>query len=197
MLGFRYKSKPVAAKLARFIKGNLLPRQFHPTVPRPTLLILRGALPCGPNLYPCLVSPLLAKPPAFTHNSQNRASGGFVTMVRFGNFQFASILAVALAVAMWPAASQAYTPEQQQACSGDAMQLCGEFVPDVDRITACMIRKKSQLSPGCRVYFRSDPEPVANAPAGRPMLIKPAAARTKPANTTPRKPKKPAKPAAT
>lgn len=118
-------------------------------------------------------------------------------MIRFGNFQFGSMLAVALAVAIWPAAGQAYTPEQQQACSGDAMQLCGEFVPDVDRITACMIRKKSQLSPGCRVYFRSDPEPVANAPAGRPMPIKPAAARTKPANTTPRKPKKPAKPAAT
>ncbi|WMT79241.1 hypothetical protein [Bradyrhizobium sp. Ash2021] len=118
-------------------------------------------------------------------------------MVRFGSFQFASMLAVALAVAMWPAAGQAYTPEQQQACSGDAMQLCGEFVPDVDRITACMIRKKSQLSPGCRVYFRPDPEPVAAAPAGRPMAIKPVMARKKPASTTPRKPKKPAKPAAT
>jgi hypothetical protein len=120
-------------------------------------------------------------------------------MVRFGNFQFASMLAVALAlaVAMWPAASQAYTPEQQQACSGDAMQLCGEFVPDVDRITACMIRKKSQLSPGCRVYFRPDPEPVAAAPAGRPMAIGPAAARKRPDGAKPRKPKTPAKPAAT
>jgi len=120
-------------------------------------------------------------------------------MVRFGNFQLGSMLAVALSVLMWPAASQAYTPEQQQACSGDAMQLCGEFVPDVDRITACMIRKKSQLSSGCRVYFRAGPEPdeVAGAPAGRPMTIKPALARKKPASTKPRKPKKPAKPAAT
>ncbi len=118
-------------------------------------------------------------------------------MVRFGNFQLASMLAVALSVCLWPAASQAYTPEQQQACSGDAMQLCGEFVPDVERITACMIRKKSQLSPGCRVYFRPDPAPDAAAPAGRPMAIAPAAARKKPATTKPHKQKKPAKPAAT
>jgi hypothetical protein len=141
---------------------------------------------------------LLANSLPFTHNSQNSGSGGFMAMVRFGNFQFGSMLAVALSIAMWPAAAGAYTPEQQQACSGDAMQLCGEFVPDVDRITACMIRKKSQLSPGCRVYFRSDPEPgaVADPPPGRPMAIKPVPAR-KPASAKPRKPKKPATPAST
>ncbi len=166
----------------------------HPTVPRPTSL----EFACDASaVADCL--PLLAKPPPFTHNSQNSASGGFMTMVRFGNLQLGSMLALALAVSLWPAASQAYTPEQQQACTGDAMQLCGEFVPDVERITACMIRKKSQLSPGCRVQFRSGREPseVADAPAGRPMAIKPAAARKKPASTKPRKPKKPAKPAAT
>jgi hypothetical protein len=120
-----------------------------------------------------------------------------MTMVRFGNLQLGSMLALALAVSLWPAASQAYTPEQQQACSGDAMQLCGEFVPDVDRITACMIRKRSQLSPGCRVYFKPDPEPVAAVPAGRPMAIKPVTTRKKPASTKPHKSKKPAKPATT
>jgi hypothetical protein len=119
-----------------------------------------------------------------------------MTMVRFGNLQLGSMLALALAVSLWPAASQAYTPEQQQACTGDAMQLCGEFVPDVDRITACMIRKKSQLSPGCRAHFRQESEEVTAAPAGRPMAIRPAAARKKPASK-PRKPRKPAKPAAT
>nr|ALS89320.1 MetaGeneMark_Unknown Function [uncultured bacterium] len=65
-------------------------------------------------------------------------------------------------------------------------------VPDVDRITVCMIQNKTQLSPGCRVFFRPDPEPVA---ARKPLSIKPAAAR-KPAAVQPRKPKNPAKPAA-
>ena len=119
--------------------------------------------------------------------------------IRSGVFQFCLMLATAVSLSIWPAAGQSYTPEQQQACSGDAMQLCGEFVPDVDRITACMIRKKSQLSPGCRVYFREPAAaaaPVAAAPpvaAGRPMSITPASPR-KPVSA---KPKKPAKPDAT
>ena len=84
--------------------------------------------------------------------------------VRSRNFHVGLMLATALAVSMWPAASRAYTPEQEQACSGDAMRICGAFVPDVDRITVCMIQNKSQLSPGCRVFFR---EPEANAAAGQ------------------------------
>jgi hypothetical protein len=116
--------------------------------------------------------------------------------VRSRMFQFGLMLAAALPVLMGPAASRAYTPEQQQACSGDAMRLCGAYVPDVDRITVCMIENKSQLSPGCRVYFRPDPEPVAAPLAARkPLSIKPATAR-KPVSTKPQKPKKPAKPAA-
>ena len=40
--------------------------------------------------------------------------------VRSRIFQFGLMLAAALPVSMSPAASQGYTPEQQQACSGDA-----------------------------------------------------------------------------
>jgi hypothetical protein len=85
------------------------------------------------------------------------------------------MLAVALSV--WSAPASAYTPEQQQACIGDAFRLCGPEIPDVDRVTACMIRNKSQLSPGCRVFFRPGPEPeeIAAAQVGRPMTIAPAA----------------------
>ena len=120
--------------------------------------------------------------------------------VRSRMFQFGLMLAAGFSVSMSPAASQGYTPEQQQACSGDAMRLCGAYVPDVDRITVCMIQNKSQLSPGCRVFFRPDPEPVAApVPVRKPLSIKPATAR-KPVSVNPRKPKKaakPAKPAAT
>ncbi len=51
-----------------------------------------------------------------------------------------------------PAAAQG-TPEQRQACQPDAMRLCSEFVPDVDRITACMIKNRIRLSPPCRAVF--------------------------------------------
>lgn len=91
-------------------------------------------------------------------------------------------LGIALAVLALPRAGFAYTQEEQQACSPDAMRLCGEFVPNVDAITACMIAKKSQLSPQCRVFFRPGPEP-GEVRAGKPTNIAPKAARksTKPA----------------
>jgi hypothetical protein len=111
--------------------------------------------------------------------------------VRFG--QPGLMLAIALSVSLLSTATHAYTPEQQQACSGDAFRLCGPEIPDVDRVTVCMIRNKDQLSPGCRVYFRS-PEPAA-APvtvARRPVRITPAAAR-KPVSVKPKKSKKPVK----
>ena len=89
----------------------------------------------------------------------------------------AAVAGVALAVLIQPGAGFAYTPEQQQACTPDAMRLCGEFVPNVDAITACMIQKKSQLSPQCAAFFRRGPEPgeAAARRAGKPTNIAPKA----------------------
>jgi len=92
-------------------------------------------------------------------------------------------------------ASYGYTDDQQQACTGDAFRLCSSDIPDVDRITACMIRNKSQLSPGCRVFFRAGPEPEAAPVAGTPVDLKPTAARK--SVIKPHRIKKRVKPAAT
>src|SRR5689334_25327643 len=89
-----------------------------------------------------------------------------------------------------PTKGYAYTAEEQQACTPDAMRLCGAYIPDVDRITACMIARRSQLSPECGRFFRGGPQPVA---AGAPVNIKPVAGKP----VAKKKPKKPAKPAAT
>ena len=108
----------------------------------------------------------------------------------------AAVSAIALIIAVQPAA--AYTPEQQQACTPDAMRLCGEFVPNVDAITACMIQKKSQLSPECRAHFRPEGAGAATAPAGQPVNLKPKKTATKPAakktTTATKKPAKKPKP---
>jgi hypothetical protein len=143
------------------------------------------------------IHPLLANPPAFTHNSPLNASGGFMFAIGSGNFRFGLMLAALLSLSILPDAARAYTPEQEQACTNDAFRLCSAEIPDVDRVTACMVRNKSQLSPPCRAQFRPEPE-VAVTPvaAGRPLSIKPATAR-KPVSAKTRKPKKPAKPAAT
>ncbi len=98
---------------------------------------------------------------------------------RFGKSVLATVSGLALAVLIQPGVGFAYTPEQQQACTPDAMRLCGEFVPNVDAITACMIQKKAQLSPQCRPYFRQGPEPgeAAATRVGRPTSIKPKTAK--------------------
>ena len=51
-----------------------------------------------------------------------------------------------------PAGAQG-TPEQRAACQGDAERLCGQYVPDIDRITACMKQNRRNLSPRCRIFF--------------------------------------------
>jgi hypothetical protein len=119
-----------------------------------------------------------------------------MTIFRARNFQFGLMLATALSVWISPAAGQTYTPEQEQACTGDAFRLCSSEIPDVGRVTACMVAKKDQLSPPCRVYFRPDPEPseAAAGPVGRSATPRKAASAK--ASVKARKAKKPAKPAA-
>src|SRR5882757_2470423 len=146
-------------------------------------------------------SRLLAKPPPFTHNSRGSLlRGDLMTSICCRHFQFGLMLIMALSVSLFSTQGFAYTPEQQQACTGDAFQFCGAEIPDVDRVTVCMIRNKSRLSPGCRAFFRPDPAPseVSAVPTGKPISIRPATVR-KPvsAKTKARKPKRPVKPATT
>jgi hypothetical protein len=55
------------------------------------------------------------------------------------------------------------TVEQQMACTPDVFRLCGEQIPDVDRIVACLRQNTSQLSGPCRAVF--EPNVSANQPA--------------------------------
>jgi hypothetical protein len=59
---------------------------------------------------------------------------------------------IGLALMAQPAAAQG-TPEQRAACEGDAMRFCNQYVPDVQRVTACMGQHRRYLSPRCRAVF--------------------------------------------
>jgi hypothetical protein len=71
------------------------------------------------------------------------------------------------------------TPEQQAACQPDVMRLCGNFIPDVDRIVACLKYNEPNLNPACHdvmfPYVPEEPKPKA-----RPK------AKPKPKKTEPR-----------
>jgi hypothetical protein len=74
--------------------------------------------------------------------------------------RIAIILAAPLAcgVAMPAASAQEYrgTLEQQLACTPDVFRLCGEQIPDTNRIVACLRQNTPQLSDGCRAVFESN-----------------------------------------
>ena len=90
------------------------------------------------------------------------------------------LIATTFALAALSTAAKAHTPEQEQMCTGDAMRLCSSEIPDVERVTACMVQKRAQLSDGCKAVFHYVP-PAAATPASYPA--KPG----KPVNLTPHK----------
>jgi hypothetical protein len=53
-------------------------------------------------------------------------------------------------------AGHAFSSEAQQMCTGDAFRLCSSEIPNIPKITACMIKNKSNLSPGCRAVMDKD-----------------------------------------
>ena len=57
------------------------------------------------------------------------------------------------ATALSASPGPAFASDAQQMCTGDAMRLCGHEVPNVQRITACMVKQRANLSPGCRAVM--------------------------------------------
>ena len=50
-------------------------------------------------------------------------------------------------------AAPSYSMEDVTACSGDAMRLCKDKLPDLDAIETCMQANYVNLHPACRARF--------------------------------------------
>ena len=81
-----------------------------------------------------------------------------------------------------PAFSEEYrgTWEQQMACTPDVWRLCGDQIPDVNRIVTCLRQNTPQLSNNCRAVFESNasaqqtpPPRVPQQPRARPVQPQP------------------------
>ena len=67
------------------------------------------------------------------------------------------VLVVAASVsALSSTASFAFTAEPQQMCTSDAFRLCSSEIPNIPKITACMIKHRADLSAGCRMVMDKD-----------------------------------------
>jgi hypothetical protein len=67
------------------------------------------------------------------------------------------VLAFAVSVsALSSTSSFAFSAEAQQMCTGDAFRLCSSEIPNISKITACMIKQRASLSAGCRTVMDRD-----------------------------------------
>jgi hypothetical protein len=51
-------------------------------------------------------------------------------------------------------AAPAYAQDDHYACMGDAMSICGQYIPDRERVARCLMANRSRISPACRVALK-------------------------------------------
>jgi len=49
-----------------------------------------------------------------------------------------------------PVAVRADAQQDQDACMMDAQVVCGQFIPDRERVAHCLMSNRSRISPACR-----------------------------------------------
>jgi hypothetical protein len=62
--------------------------------------------------------------------------------------------AFVLTVIAFSAPAHSYTEEERMACQDDAYRLCGQAIPDEEKVKACLIANMSKLTPACRRMFQ-------------------------------------------
>ena len=63
--------------------------------------------------------------------------------------------AIALALfALIPAAASAEKQDDQNACMNDAFTVCGQAIPDRDRVAACLAQNINRISAPCRTVMQ-------------------------------------------
>ena len=76
--------------------------------------------------------------------------------MRIMRFVSRSLLPAGLLLLGLRAAAAQASDEARQACTPDAMRLCSDFIPDVPKITKCMMHKYRLLSQECRVAMANE-----------------------------------------
>jgi hypothetical protein len=83
----------------------------------------------------------------------------------------ALVAALVVSFSMFSTSSYAFSPEAQQMCTGDALRLCSSEIPDIPRITACMIKNRASLSSGCRTVMDREAQPAPAVASKNPVTV--------------------------
>jgi hypothetical protein len=68
-------------------------------------------------------------------------------------FRDAAVLAL-LCLVPQLAAIPARAQDDHYACISDAMTICGQFIPDRERVAHCLMANRNRVSPGCRAALK-------------------------------------------
>jgi hypothetical protein len=69
--------------------------------------------------------------------------------MKIGSMLFLALFSGALATTALAGDWQAH--DSQDACMGDAMTVCGRFIPDRERVAHCLVSNRARVSLPCRV----------------------------------------------
>jgi hypothetical protein len=61
-----------------------------------------------------------------------------------------AVVSTVFCLALSPATLRADPQQDRQACMNDAFIVCGQFIPDRDRVAGCLISNRSRISLACR-----------------------------------------------
>jgi hypothetical protein len=68
-------------------------------------------------------------------------------------FRHAIVLAL-LCLAPQLAATSVRAQDDHYACMSDAMTVCGQYIPDRERVAHCLMANRSRVSPACRAALK-------------------------------------------
>src|ERR1700704_2326425 len=96
-----------------------------------------------------------AEPAASIHTMREDPSMPTQRIVLNCSLGLATMIGIAAATPAFSEENRG-TMEQQMACTPDVFRLCGDQIPDVNRIVACLRQNTPQLSRPCRAVFEPD-----------------------------------------
>jgi hypothetical protein len=77
---------------------------------------------------------------------------------------------IAFAVALLslaPLTASAQSQDEQNACMSDAFSVCGQAIPDRERVGACLAENINRISSACRTVMLRYAKPTATATRAR------------------------------
>jgi hypothetical protein len=86
-----------------------------------------------------------------------------------------------LALSQTPALAQG-TDQEREACTPDVFRLCGSYIPDADRIVACLRGNPDQLSAACYSVLYPQQTTSLRRPMQRPAPVDQRPVQTRPQN---------------